>query len=117
MNQYRCETCENVIKHRGEITGCKLFDESTTTNCSYCGGNVSLFKIVGCASHSSHQSERDKVLTKIITDFIIKNEIGSGETIYQCDHVVENALEFIESLCDVVGYFDYDTKELRQAGE
>lgn len=56
----------------------------------------------------------EKVLEKIVSDFILKNEIGCPETIYQCDHVIEEACEFIESLCNVVGYFDYDTKELRQ---
>jgi hypothetical protein len=64
----------------------------------------------GCASHSASSD----VLEKIVSGFILKNEIGSSETIYQCDHVIEGACEFIESLCDVVGYFDYDTKELRQ---
>jgi hypothetical protein len=67
---------------------------------------------------SSHPyNPQAEPLKKIVTDFVLKNEIGSSETIYQCDHVIENALEFIESLCDIVGYYDYDTKELRQEGK
>ena len=30
--------------------------------------------------------------------------IKVGELIYQCDEIAENSLEFIETLCDIVGY-------------
>ena len=52
-------------------------------------------------------SDRYKVF-KLIKKFIIKNKIHSAETVYQSDHVIENAYEFIESLCEIVGYYDID---------
>lgn len=47
-------------------------------------------------------------LLKICQAFIKKQEITCAETIHQCDWVIENALEFIEDICDVVGYVDYE---------
>ena len=52
-------------------------------------------------------SEKGDKLELLVQEFIKKNEIGSGECIYQCDHVIESAYEFIEDLCDVVGYWEY----------
>lgn len=40
----------------------------------------------------------------IVQDFIDKQDITRPETIYQTDRVIENAYEFIERLCNVVGY-------------
>lgn len=39
--------------------------------------------------------------------FIHEQVICHPETIYQCDRVVENALEFIEEVCKVVGYEEF----------
>lgn len=36
--------------------------------------------------------------------FISKEDIGSGECVYQNDNVILNALEFIEGVCNIVGY-------------
>ena len=59
MNQYKCETC----KHREDITDafyntiwCKKHDEAI---------NPSTINLVGCASHSDFQSERDTVLERL----------------------------------------------------
>ena len=43
--------------------------------------------------------------------FIKDNEISCPESIYQCDHVIENAHEFIEEICKEVGYFIYEEEE------
>jgi hypothetical protein len=43
-------------------------------------------------------------LRLLVADFIVKHEIRCAETIYQTDRVMENAAEFIEALCDEVGY-------------
>lgn len=40
--------------------------------------------------------------------FIDKQDIGCADTIYQTDRVIENASEFIERLCDFVGYKESD---------
>lgn len=37
-------------------------------------------------------------------EFIKSQNIGCPETIYQTDWVIENAYEFIEDVCDIVGY-------------
>lgn len=52
-------------------------------------------------------SDGDQIdLITICKDFIREQEIGCVESIYQCDSVVENALKFIEKVCDEVGYFE-----------
>jgi len=43
-------------------------------------------------------------LWNVCKNFIQEQDIGFPETIYQCDWVIENAYEFIEDVCDVVGY-------------
>lgn len=43
-------------------------------------------------------------LWELCKNFIEDNEISCSETIYQTDRVVEKSLEFIESICDIVGY-------------
>jgi hypothetical protein len=45
-----------------------------------------------------------KDLFRVVVRFIEKNNIHCAETIYQSDHVIQNAYEFIEELCDIVGY-------------
>lgn len=43
-------------------------------------------------------------LRKHCEDFIKKHNITCSETIYQTDRVIENAHEFVEGVCDIVGY-------------
>jgi hypothetical protein len=45
-------------------------------------------------------------LWEAVEQFIKENEITCAETIFQCDWVAENSGEFIEKLCDIVGYAD-----------
>ena len=47
----------------------------------------------------------EHTVLELVRRFIQDNEIRSAETIYQADRVGENALEFIELLCEVVGYY------------
>ncbi len=51
--------------------------------------------------------KRDE-LWKVCEDFILKQKIECPETIHQCDWVIENAYEFIEDICDIIGYDEYD---------
>jgi hypothetical protein len=37
-------------------------------------------------------------------EFVESQRIGCPEIIYQTDWVIENAYEFIEDVCDIVGY-------------
>lgn len=48
--------------------------------------------------------EKERGLEEIVRAFIRDQRINAPETIYQCDWVIENAYEFIEKLCDAVGY-------------
>jgi hypothetical protein len=41
-------------------------------------------------------------------EFVESQRISYAETIYQSDRVIENAYEFIEDVCDIVGYNDED---------
>ena len=43
-------------------------------------------------------------LWKICKRFIKEQQISCGETIWQSDRVSENSLEFIEEICEIVGY-------------
>lgn len=43
-------------------------------------------------------------LLKLCQDFIKEQEIRCGEDVYQSDRVIENAYEFIKSVCEIVGY-------------
>lgn len=52
-----------------------------------------------------------KNLWKICQSFIKEHDIGCAETIYQCDSPQIAATEFIEKICDVVGYQPYDEPE------
>lgn len=50
-------------------------------------------------------------LWNVCQKFINEQEIGCVETIYQTDWVIEHAYEFIEDVCDVVGYKLYEEEE------
>lgn len=51
---------------------------------------------------------KSKALLELCQKFIDDNDIGCSEVIYQSDRVIENAYEFIESICDIVGYKEYE---------
>ena len=50
-------------------------------------------------------------LEKICKDFVAKQEITCAESVYQSDRVIENAYEFIESICNEVGYHKCEDNE------
>ncbi len=50
-------------------------------------------------------------LWNVCVKFIEEQEIGCADTIHQCDWVIEHAYEFIEDVCDVVGYKPYEDDE------
>ena len=65
MNQYRCETCSFKVKSRhtqgGIIIDCDKYDLALKYF-----NHQELINIIGCASHSDSQSEREKVLDEVI---------------------------------------------------
>jgi hypothetical protein len=55
--------------------------------------------------------EQKEALWEAVTRFIDEQRIECGEAIYQTDRVIQNAYEFIEELCDIVGYYEYTDEE------
>lgn len=52
-----------------------------------------------------------KQVYEICEKFIKDNHISCAETIYQTDWVIENAYNFIEDVCNVVGYYSDEQGE------
>jgi hypothetical protein len=47
---------------------------------------------------------KNDALLRVCLDFIQEHQINCPEAIYQSDRVILNSQEFIEKICDVVGY-------------
>lgn len=47
-------------------------------------------------------------LLEFCQKFIQDQNITCSETVYQSDRVIENAYEFIDGICDIVGFKDAD---------
>lgn len=45
-----------------------------------------------------------KELFRLCEQFVIDNEITCPESIYQMDGVIGNAYEFLEGMCNIIGY-------------
>lgn len=50
-------------------------------------------------------------LWDMCVQFIESNNISCKETVYLTDRVIENAYSFIGSICDEVGYVDYEDED------
>lgn len=48
--------------------------------------------------------EKLKELYNVCSKFIEKQNITCPEVVYQSDRVIYNAYEFIEKICDIIGY-------------
>lgn len=76
-----------------------LIDSGKITNASFSDANVVMIsKELYCEFLSSAE------LVKVCRDFIADQSIRCAESIYQADHVIENAYTFIEDVCDIMGY-------------
>ncbi len=53
----------------------------------------------------------DAELFDLCRDFIKDNEITCSETIYQSDKIEANALDLIEQICELIGYYEEDEEE------
>ncbi len=58
-------------------------------------------------------AEIRKQLYAVVERFIIDNGIHCPETIYQMDHVIGNAYDFIEEVCNIVGYASLEEADER----
>ena len=54
---------------------------------------------------------KEQELFALCQKFIEKHNIWGDETIYQTDHVIENAYELIEDICNIVGYAKLEDEE------
>jgi hypothetical protein len=52
-----------------------------------------------------------EALFETVTKFIDDHRISCPEAITQNDEVITNAYDLIESLCEIVGYYEYDEDE------
>lgn len=52
-----------------------------------------------------------EALYETVTKFIDEHKISCPEAIAQNDEVITNAYDLIESLCNIVGYYEYDEDE------
>jgi hypothetical protein len=51
------------------------------------------------------------VLWDMCQAWIAEREITCAESVYQCDQIALDSLEFIESVCDIVGYAEFEEDE------
>ncbi len=54
----------------------------------------------------------DAELFDLCRDFIKDNEITCSETIYQSDKIEANALDLIEQICELIGYYEDEEEDL-----
>jgi GTP-dependent phosphoenolpyruvate carboxykinase len=52
------------------------------------------------------QLQHTQALVAHCEQFIQDQRIHCAETVYQTDRVIQNAYEFIEGVCDILGYYD-----------
>lgn len=52
------------------------------------------------------QLQQAQALVEHCEQFIQDHRISCAETVYQSDRVILNAYEFIEGVCDLVGYYE-----------
>lgn len=50
---------------------------------------------------------KQQQLWELCQKYINDQTISCGESVYQSDNVILNACEFIENICDIVGYYEY----------
>ena len=101
MNQYRCETCEHRFTPDYWKDGCNRFGKTFMSD-----DEMRFIFTYGCASHSDYQSERDKVLDKLIK-------------MYQREEHLVGMMErkeFADGQLFEINYILKTLWELRQAG-
>lgn len=110
MNRYRCKTCNYF---RVNVKKCPLWNEKhngdeRTEYGYWLDKRDELLPIVGCASHSSIQNERDKVLIKA-REAIFHDHTGLAEIINKMLKLVEK-YEWIER--GEWGSYQYDERNV-----
>lgn len=91
----------DVCREAYENTGRDDFD-CLCGECFSCGFKDG-FKIAD-VTHDDVRLKKQQALMLLCEQFILRLNIGCAETIHQTDRVIENAYEFIQDICDIVGY-------------
>lgn len=52
------------------------------------------------------QLQQARALVAHCEQFVQDQRIHCAETVYQTDRVIQNAYEFIQGVCDIVGYYE-----------
>jgi hypothetical protein len=55
--------------------------------------------------------DKQEELFRLCQKFIEAQRIYRPETVYQSNRVIGNAYKFIEDICDIVGYKEYEEDE------
>ena len=53
----------------------------------------------------------DAELFDLCKEFIKENEITCSESIYQSDKIEANALDLVEQICELIGYYEEEDEE------
>lgn len=67
--------------------------------------------VLASYEHIHEELAQARALVELCENFVDHNNITCAETVYQMDHVIEHAYEFIEGVCDIVGYAEQDLDE------
>lgn len=70
---------------------------------------------IGSPEEKTHGEIR-KALYALCERFVVDNEIHCPEAIWQMDHVIGNAYEFIEEMCNIIGYAELN-EDIKDADE
>ena len=122
-NQYRCETCKNMIasENRKGFLKCNLSNYLLNSNTNI----IEMTRIVGCASHSEFQSERDSWTTEeLIEHEKLAADVARDKLLDKLERWMNykllppnNVPKTSEILCCSVKEMYELIEELRQAGE
>lgn len=67
--------------------------------------------VLASYEHMADLMEAHIKLWQVCAQFIEAQNISCAESVYQTDRVIENAYEFIEQVCDIVGYVDLEEED------
>jgi hypothetical protein len=57
------------------------------------------------------RQKKSNAVLELVEKFIVDHKISCSETVYQCDDVIESAYEFIDSICEISGFYKYPGEE------
>jgi hypothetical protein len=86
-------------------SGCNHASPVFDAEAAYCAKKI--WDAIGRNMNNKKQEQLFELCKKFIDD----NDVYGGECVYQNDNVQLSACEFIEQICDIVGYKEYKEDE------